>query len=340
MAPKAVAAGVVFAGRAALCVAAAFALGPVPAAAAPAPPQSGGWSTMRVYSAAMGRPVELQVLRAADPAVPAPVLYLLNGADGGVVGDASTWQNSTDITSFFAGRQVNVVTVVGGAYSYYTDWLRPDPVLGVNEWSTFLTRELPPVMNSALGASGRNAIAGLSMSATSVLSLAEHSHTLGPGAGPLYQAVGAYSGCAQTSTAPGVDYVRMVVRGRGGGDVQNMWGPIGGPDWIAHDPARNAENLRGTALYVASGSGLPGPHDTLADPDVHGSPGALANQVGGGVLEAAVDQCNHALAQELRDIHIPATFDFTPTGTHSWGYWQDDLHKSWPMIAAATGTGR
>jgi diacylglycerol O-acyltransferase/trehalose O-mycolyltransferase len=26
-----------------------------------------------------------------------------------------------------------------------------------------------------------------------------------------------------------------------------------------------------------------------------------------------------------------------PTGTHSWGYWEDDLHNSWPMLARSMG---
>ncbi|NMM92764.1 esterase, partial [Rhodococcus sp. SRB_17] len=53
----------------------------------------------------------------------------------------------------------------------------------------------------------------------------------------------------------------------------------------------------------------------------------------GGIIEAPVNHCTHNLAYRLSDLKIPATFDFKPTGTHSWNYWQDDLHNSWPMIA-------
>ncbi len=95
----------------------------------------------------------------------------------------------------------------------------------------------------------------------------------------------------------------------------------------------------GTALYVSTGSGLPGPHDNLQAPDVNGNPGALLNQiVVGGIIESAVNGCTHGLADRLNALGIPpATFDFKPTGTHSWGYWQDDLHNSWPMIAGSMG---
>ncbi len=118
---------------------------------------------MFVYSAAMEKVILLEVIRPADTSVPRPTLYLLNGAGGGE--DSATWQARTDVVSFFADKNVNVVTPVGGAYSYYTDWEKPDPVLGVNKWTTFLTEELPPIVDAALGANGENAIAGLSMSA-------------------------------------------------------------------------------------------------------------------------------------------------------------------------------
>jgi S-formylglutathione hydrolase FrmB len=58
----------------------------------------------------------------------------------------------------------------------------------------------------------------------------------------------------------------------------------------------------------------------------------------GGVIEAAVDDCTRRLATRLEELDIPAVFEFRPTGTHSWGYWEDDLHNSWPMLARAMET--
>ncbi len=108
----------------------------------------------------------------------------------------------------------------------------------------------------------------------------------------------------------------MVVGARGGADPTNMWGPFDGPGWRENDPVVNAEKLRGTALYVSTGSGLPGPHDNLQAPDVNGNPGALLNQiVVGGIIESAVNGCTHGLADRLNSLGIPATFDFKPTGT-------------------------
>ncbi|MFZ2178669.1 MAG: alpha/beta hydrolase-fold protein, partial [Rhodococcus sp. (in: high G+C Gram-positive bacteria)] len=118
--------------------------------------------TVHVYSAAMDDVIPLEVIRPADSSVPRPTLYLLNGAGGGE--DSATWQARTDVVSFFADKNVNVVTPVGGAFSYYTDWKQRDPVLGLQKWTTFLTRELPPIVDATLGTTGMNAIVGLSMS--------------------------------------------------------------------------------------------------------------------------------------------------------------------------------
>lgn len=287
--------------------------------------------TAYVYSAAMDKDIELQILRPAGPVEPRPTLYLLNGAGGGEDASGIDWKDRTDVVEFFSDKNVNVVIPIGGQTSYYTDWLREDPVLGRNQWTTFFTEELPPVVDSALGGNGRNAIAGLSMSGTSVLALAESS----PG---LYDAVAAYSGCASTSDPVGQAYVRTVVEVRGGGDTRNMWGPVGAGGWVANDPLLHAEKLRGTTLYISTGSGLMGPHDNLSAPDVQGDPSVLAQQiVVGGVIEAATNECTHRLKDRLDSLNIPATYNFRDRGTHSWGYWEDDLHDSWPVIAEALG---
>src|SRR6266568_4252583 len=116
--------------------------------------------TLRVHSAAMNQDITVEVQRPADAAAPRPVLYLLNGAGGGQ--DAATWQRNTDAFPFLAGKNANIVEPLGGAWSWYTDWIRDDPVLGRNKWKTFFLDELPPLVDAALGTNGVNAIAGLS----------------------------------------------------------------------------------------------------------------------------------------------------------------------------------
>ncbi|NNH70651.1 esterase family protein [Nocardia uniformis] len=283
---------------------------------------------LQVYSAAMDKNIEVDVQRPVDTSQSAPTLYLLNGAGGGE--DSATWTKQTDVLNFLADKNVNVVQPIGGQFSYYTDWRAPDPKLGVNKWKTFLTEELPPLIDESLEANGLNAIAGLSMAGTSVLQL--------PIAAPgLYRSVAAYSGCAQISDPVGYNFVNTVVAA-GGGDTENMYGPQGDPMWAENDPYVHADQLRGLNLFISSGSGLPGRYDTLNGEYTLPGPGGLANQVllGGG-LEAATDYCTQNLRTELDRLGIPATYDFTPNGTHSWGYWEDALKQSWPVLAAGLG---
>ncbi|MFC9790460.1 alpha/beta hydrolase [Rhodococcus sp. NPDC127528] len=281
--------------------------------------------TVYVHSTAMNRSVPVQVQQPPDASAPRPSLYLLNGAGGGV--DGAQWRTKTDALEFLADKNVNVVSPVGGAWSYYTDWRQADPVLGLNKWTTFLTKELPPIVNSTLGTNGVNVIAGLSSSGTAALALAESA----PG---LYQGVASYSGCAQTSDPIGQRFVKLTVEAWGGGNTLNMYGPPDDPMWAANDPYIHADRLRGLDLYISSGNGAPGANDVLNGPRTQPGVDGLTNQIAvGGAIEAATNYCTHNLEHKLNQLGIPAHFNFRSSGTHSWGYWQDDLEDSWQVIA-------
>lgn len=278
-------------------------------------------TALYVHSPAMGRVVQVQVLHPATD-VPRPTLYLLDGVEAGSESGyrESTWTQETDLADFVADKNVNVVLPVGGTGSYYTDWQQPDPVLGVNRWETFLTRELPPIIDARFGGNGTNAVAGLSMGATAAMMLI----TRNP---DLYEGVAALSGCLDTSQ----DSTRNSVRGTvayKGGNPDNMWGPPGDPDWQAHDPLRNADRLRGKDVFISTGNGLLGPYDIGADQD------ALAAGV---PLEMGAFACTLTYDRKLRELGIPATVVYRPWGTHSWGYWQDDIKTAWPTLARALG---
>lgn len=281
---------------------------------------------VEVASPAMRRPVPVKVIPARSGAA-APTLYLLNGAAGGEGG--SSWFDQTDIRTFFAHEDVNVVVPMGGAASYFTDWQRTDPKLGVQKWATFLTEELPSVVDKRFNGNGRNAIAGMSMAGTSVFQLSLHAPT-------LYRALGSFSGCAQTSDPAGQAAVRLVVEGRGGGNTVNMWGPPTAPAWRDNDPYLHVEQFRGKSVYVSNGSGVPGRYDTINGPGIDGNGQKLAEQVAvGAVIETATDQCSRNLERRMRELGVPATFHFYEGGTHAWPYWQDELHRAWPQFKAA-----
>lgn len=287
--------------------------------------------TLTVHSASMDKYIPVTVLLPRNRTRPSPTLYLLNGAGGGE--DGAQWDKRTDYKRYFAKENAYVVTPIGGAFSYYTDWQRDDPELGRNKWATFLTKELPPLIDSTFNTSKVRGIAGISMSGTSVLGLAI-------GAPKLYRAVAGFSGCARTSDPLGQEYIKTVIGLRGGADVTNMWGPLDGPGWKRNDPYLNAGKLRGTGtkVYLTAGTGIPGPYDRFDNPRVEGSPLVFADLIiQGGLIEAAVNKCTREVAARLRQLKVPLDVRLRPTGTHSWDYWESDLRATWPKLRVDLG---
>ena len=259
-----------------------------------------------------------------------PTLYLLNGAGGAQQG--MDWLSATagkdldpkkdgtqDIDDYYADRGVNVVIPQAGAFSYYTDWVTsPDRgyLKGPQKWETFLTKELPGALEKHIGGNGKRAIAGMSMSATSSLLLAEHN----PG---FYNAVGSFSGCASTSRPLPRLYTQLTVN-RGGGSADQMWGAMGSEYNVYNDALVNAtpKNLGPSETYVSVNSGLGGANDW-------GAKGSSTLIVEGGVIEAAMSSCTHDLKAKMDSQGMKADWNFRNTGTHSWPGWRDDIFSSW-----------
>lgn len=278
--------------------------------------------TLSVESPAMGAVVDVQVLTPAVQTGSRPTLYMLSGI-GEEDPNNSMWLRKGGAAEFFADKNVNVVLPLAGPGSFYTDWQRDDPKLGRYQWETFLTEELPPLIDAAVDGNGRNAIAGLSMGAQSAMMLAARNPD-------LYSGVASYSGCFASSEPLGQASIRAIV-GAFGGNADNMWGGPLDPAWVEHDSVVNAESLRGTDVYVSVGTGAPGRYESFDTVE------ALDVVVIGGIIEVGANYCTHRLADRLNQLNIPATFDFTETGTHSWPYWVDQLPKSWPTLAGSLG---
>ena len=273
-----------------------------------------------VYSPAMNRVIRSHVLHPVDKPAGLPSFYLLPGAGGAE--DGISWYNHGGVRKFFAGKRVNVVLPIGGRFSMMTNWQQNDPLLGRNQWQTFVTRELPQAIDRAFRTSGVNALGGVSMSAGPALDLAIQ-------APHRYRAVAAYSGCPGT-TDPLGRTAATVIPMRGGGNPFNMWGDYSNPAWVNHDPVVNAHKLRGKTIFLSAGSGLPGPVD--------GGPlEVLGGMVGGNVMEAVARSCTTNMSNRLNALGIPHRFNARPDGTHSWGLFAADLRVSWPMIARAIG---
>ncbi|MGV0387626.1 alpha/beta hydrolase [Corynebacterium sanguinis] len=305
----------------------------------------------KVFSPSMKRDIPIAVIPATDASgarvSDAPIIYLLNGA-GGAEQDAD-WLKMYNTREFFEGKGVNVVIPQAGAFSYYTDWLDENVqspyISGPQKWETFLTKELPGPIQKTLGADNRRAIVGFSMSGTSSLVLPTHN----PG---FYDAAASFSGCAATSSPHAYNFARVTInRASGTGDFktvtpEQMWGPMGSDYNRWNDALVNAEQLRGTALYISTATGLAGQSDQVGYLIGQGAPapaasvGATTLQVEGGVIEAAINKCSHDLRAKLEHLKIPATYEFRNAGTHSWPYWREDIEKSWNSTIAPAFFGR
>lgn len=280
--------------------------------------QSPTRAQVSVFSPAMRRQVTVTVLLPADRSHPRPTLYLLDGIDGGVYTNytQSGWTFQTDIVKFMADKPVNVVLPIGGTGSYYTDWVRTDPVLRTNMWETFLTKELPPLIDERFTTTGVNAIGGVSMGALGAMSIAVRHPE-------MYAGVAAFSGCLDQGTPELRQATAATVQTRGG-NPDNMWGPVDDKTWAAHDPAEHIAALKGKPMYVAVGNGLP---------DLRLGVAGIASPVGG-ALEGAALHCTQEFKKRADSAGVPITYDFRE-GLHSWGYWNIDLHKAWPTLARA-----
>jgi diacylglycerol O-acyltransferase / trehalose O-mycolyltransferase len=243
---------------------------------------------------------------AAEPQRRWPVLYLLHGARDGY----RSWTRSTDVEALTATSDVLVVMPDAGAAGFYSDWRRGSP-----RWETFHLVELWRFLRDDYRAADRRAVAGLSMGGLGAFGYAARH----PG---TFAAAASFSGIVHTrlDDQQPLRYLDLV-RAQGE-DPLALWGDPGANQdvWAAHNPFDLAAQLAGTRLYLSSGDGRPGPLDP---------PGTPADDV-----EAALGRENAAFAAELGRRGIAAEVNLYGPGTHSWPYWQRELHRAWPLLDA------
>lgn len=160
------------------------------------------WDKVSVYSPpAMNKIVVNDVFKARSSGG-APTFYLLPGIDGGDNLDppggnfapgAKSWFGMTDIQGFFANKNVNVVSPpLGGQFSWWTNWVNDAD----KQYQTYMTQELPPLINKQYNTNGRNAVGGLSSTGGTAVDYAVQA----PG---LFRAVASYSGMLNRRPIPG-----------------------------------------------------------------------------------------------------------------------------------------
>jgi diacylglycerol O-acyltransferase / trehalose O-mycolyltransferase len=269
---------------------------------------------LTVASPALGGTAKVRLLLpahfTAQPDRRWPVLYLLHGC----CDTYQSWTRSTDVESLTAHSDVFVVMPDGGRVGFYSNWLTGP------RWETFHLVELRQILERAYRASTVRAIAGLSMGGLGALNYAARH----PG---LFRAAASFSGIVDTRLTPAVSQGYLGLIRSEGADPNHLWGDPTDQAavWAEHNPFDLAAKLRGTRLFLAVGTGQPGPLDT---------PGAARD-----TIESSLAPQNAALADRLRALKISAQFDFYGPGTHNWPYWQRDLHRAWPLLAQALGIG-
>jgi diacylglycerol O-acyltransferase/trehalose O-mycolyltransferase len=243
-----------------------------------------------------------------------PVLYLLHGAGD----DYTSWTRSTDVVNLTQNTGMLVVMPSAGRGGFYSDWVNHGAG-GAPRWETFHMTELRQIVERSYGASNSRVIAGLSMGGFGALSYAARH----PG---LFRAAASYSGVIHTRQSPRAYSLIQGVLVREGFDPLALWGDpnVNAATWAAHNPYDLAPQLLDIPLYVSCGDGKPGQLDP---------PGSIPDFV----VEPVCRDQSAAFVQQIRQLGGNVTSNLYAPGTHSWGWWQRELHSSFPLLTRAAG---
>ncbi|TDD39234.1 esterase family protein [Actinomadura sp. KC06] len=242
-----------------------------------------------------------------------PVVYAYHGGND----TYGSWTHDSDIEKTAGSYDVMVVMPEGGFKGSYTNWWNGGKG-GIPEWETFHIDEVIPLMERNFGAGSMRAAIGLSSGGQGAITYAERR----PG---VFRYAASYSGSLNI-TAPGMPAILTSMNREAGTAI---WGdPITAREnWRAHDATVMVSKLKGTGVYVSSGNGQPGPYD---DPNtVPWHAGRIGEQLAGVMTTNFV--------RAAREAGVPVTASLYGPGMHNWKYWQRELDRSWPAIAAAIG---
>ncbi|MFF7980717.1 alpha/beta hydrolase [Streptomyces sp. NPDC007901] len=272
---------------------------------------------LMVSSPAMGMSIPVRVILPAHwrekPESTFPVVYMFHGGDD----DYTSWTRETDVEALAKDSDVLVVMPDAGRNGYYSDWFA-----GAPRWETFHTRELVRLMEENFRASHSRAVVGLSMGGFGALNYAAHNRG-------MFRYVASMSSYVDLND-PTVRLELALGTGKEGIDIKDVWGdPVKNDEvWQAHTPAAMPRAFRGMHVHLSAGSGQPGPLDTGRPSDV-----VLVSVLGEAPLPGQIARFARSLRSEGVDV---TTHLYTP-GTHSWPYWQAELHSIWPSVMKSIG---
>ncbi|MFD5750691.1 alpha/beta hydrolase [Streptomyces sp. NPDC127033] len=279
-----------------------------------------------INSVALGHTASVRVILpnrfGSQPSASWPVLYLLHGG----YGDYVDWTRHSDIARLARKHDVLVVMPDGGALGFYTDWW----ARGTGNkpgWETFHLVELSQILARGLHATGRRAIAGLSMGGFGAMSYAARH----PGS---FSAAASFSGTLDTlhpTTEPvsSERYATWLLQTHiapNGYDALDLFGDPAAQRavWAAHNPADLVKDLRGTKLFVSCGNGRIGPLDPSET-----DPSDVSVQ-----FEASQLLQNQEFVKRATRFGLDVTFE-TYTGSHTWPYWAREIEKAFPLLMRA-----
>jgi len=279
---------------------------------------------LSVPSPSMGRDIKVEFQGGGPHA-----LFLLDGLRA--QDDQSGWDINTDAFKWYYQSGVSVVMPVGGQSSFYSDWYQQATSSNGNityKWETFLTQELPAWLAANRGVQPQgNAVVGLSMSGGAALTLAIWHPS-------QFIFAGSLSGFLNPSQGLWPTMIGFAMKDAGGFNPTQMWGISSDPAWRRNDPTVNVAQLvaNNTAVWVYCGNGMPSDLDTPGDIGVLYSAQFLEN------LTITTNKQFEQLYKQAGGHN--AVFNFPADGTHSWGYWGQQLQEMKPQLLRVLGVGQ
>jgi S-formylglutathione hydrolase FrmB len=246
-----------------------------------------------------------------------PVVYAFHGGRDTYV----SWTRSSDIETIANNYDVMVVMPEGDDGSYADWWNYGEG--GIPQWEKFHMSEVRQLVERNYHVGEARACMGNSSGGQGCITYSARN----PG---VFRYGASFSGILSLRS-PGIATLLMASNLLNASDPFRIWGIPGVDDanWRAHDPVALAARLRGTGLFISSGTtGLPGPlDDPLGDPST----------IVGGPIEVQVGATNIAFRKRLGELNIPLTAHLYGLGTHSWPYWRRELDSAWPLMMSAIG---
>ncbi|BCI55765.1 hypothetical protein NIIDNTM18_50430 [Mycolicibacterium litorale] len=277
---------------------------------------------LMVPSAGMGRDIKVQF---QSGGANSPGVYLLDGLRA--QDDFNGWDINTAAFEWYLDSGLSVIMPVGGQSSFYSDWYKPacgKAGCQTYKWETFLTQELPAYLASNKGVNpNRNAAVGLSMAGSAALTLAIYYPQ-------QFQYASSLSGFLNLSEGWWPMLVGLSMGDAGGYKSEDMWGPSSDPAWKRNDPMVNIDKLvaNGTRIWVFCGNGKPA--------DINGQ--VEGDNFNAKFLESFTLRTNETFQEQyLAAGGRNGVFNFPQAGTHSWGYWGQQLQQMKPDIQRVLG---